>query len=143
MSKIVFGNTEDKIKILDVLLAFNNDKHKNITFNQKKYQYADKLTPYQKSDLESARADIEYSVDSSRTLAAVLGIIGVILSKLISPSTENLKLLIEFVVTVLILGSSGFIFLDVAKRATWLHIIKVAIALKSNVGSANNPTTRL
>lgn len=71
MSKIIFGDTEGKRKILDVLLAFDNDKRKNIKFNQKKYQYANKIIFYQKSDLESARADIEHSVESSRTLAAL------------------------------------------------------------------------
>ena len=143
MSKIIFGDTEGKRKILDVLLAFDNDKRKNIKFNQKKYQYANKIIFYQKSDLESARADIEHSVDSSRTLAAFLAIMGVILSKLISPSTENLQPLIEFGVTVLILVPSAFIFLEVAKRVAWLHIIKVAIALKSDLDFANNPTTHL
>lgn len=143
MSKIIFGDTEDKRKILDILLAFDNDKRKDIKFNQKKYQYANELTSYQKSGLESARADIEHSVDSSRTLAALLAIMGVLFSKLISPSTENLQPLIEFGVTVLIFVPSAFIFLDVAKRVAWLHVIKVAIAIKSDLDSANNPTTYL
>ncbi len=142
MSKIIFGDTEGKRKILDVLLAFDNDKRKNIKFNQKKYQYANKIIFYQKSDLELARADVEHFVESSKTLAAFLAIMGVILSKLISPSTENLQPLIEFGVTVLILVPSAFIFLEVAKKFAWLHIIKVAIALKSDL-DANNPTTHL
>lgn len=148
MKTVIFCNTKDKIQILETLLAFDKDKDKNQTFNEKKYQYANKLALYRKSDLEAARADTEHSIDSPRTLAAILGILGVIFSKYISlvltgnfkNHTENFKYSTEFVVTVLILAPSVFIFLKVGKKIAWLHVIKIAIILKSEPASANSPT---
>jgi len=41
---------------LEALLAF--DKDNNIAFKEKRYQYADKLTQYRKSDLEASLSQI-------------------------------------------------------------------------------------
>ncbi len=151
MKTVIFCNTKDKIEIMETLLAFDEDKDKNKSFNEKKYQYANTLVLYRKSDLETARADIEHSIDSPRTLAAILAVLGVILSKYISllamddlnHYNEKFKHFVELGITVLNLAPSAFIFLGVAKKIAWLHIIKIAIALDSELSSANTATTLL
>lgn len=139
MSRIIFCNTEDKTGILKTLLAFNEDKTK--TFKKKKYQYADKLIAYRKSDLETARADLEDYIDNSRTFAALVAAVGVVLPTWLSLGIpENLKLLnIEVVLTLLLFALGAVLFLRVARAVAWLHVMKIAISRKSELDFTNSP----
>lgn len=139
MSKISFCETEDKSKILDTLLEFDKDKTKG--FNEKKYKYAGELSSCKKSDLEIAKADAEYSVGNDRAFAALLAAIGVFLQWYIPWKTEYFSHYIEPIFRLLVFAPSAFILIRAAQRGTWLHVIKIAIALKSESGSANSPST--
>lgn len=135
MNKIIHCNTQGKKEISEVLLTFEK-KDKTGTYKERKYQYADKLTDHQKSDLEASKADIEFSIDNARTFAAVIAVFGVVLPKQISLwATGNSKPYIELVIALFLFAPSVFILLEAARKVTWLHIIKIAIAQKSKIKS--------
>lgn len=125
MSKSIILNTEGKEKILKTLLAF---KHEG-TFeriNIRTYECAEQLAEHSKSNLETSKADIESYIDRQRTAAAFLAVLGIIVSRVFVPSP-----FLEFGVVVFFAAISALIFVDVEKKVFWLHIIKIAIAQKS------------
>lgn len=126
MNKIVLSD----ISISQILKDFNEDKTKNL--QQKKEEFAGRLTTYTKSKLETEKANIEYYIDNTRNFAAFSAIFGLLLSKPISQwlpvnfmsSGESLVGL-SYVLSALLL-------MRVGKKLLWLHVIKLALARKSD-----------
>lgn len=130
---LIMCDTSGKEQILETLLPFTKDK--TVPFKKKKYQYADKLIGYQKKDLETKKADIEYFIDSNRLLAAVLAVFGVIVSDWVSVSvwiSEDFRIYGSVGVTVFFASLSIFTFFSIGEKVSWLHIIKIALAQNSH-----------
>lgn len=122
--------------ILATLRRFKEDG--TGTFEEKKYQCAWKLTnpqerDSQKRDLETVKADIEFQIENDRTLAALLAFIGVVISNWVSARIrEDFKQGIAALVGVLF-AALGICFLyKIHEKASWLHILKIALTRKSN-----------
>lgn len=135
MNEIIVSNTQGKNKILNTLLAL---KYKGT------YECAEQLTEHSKSDLETSKVDIESYIDKRRTTAAGLAVLGVILPIVVNTSiiefiadslgsnSAKVVVLIENLVAFFLLISSIQVFIDVDKTISCLHIIKIAIAQKSD-----------
>lgn len=129
MNKITLLNTKNlsKGKILRTLRAFAKRNTGNFEERSiRKYKYAKRLAKYNKSDLETSKADIEFYIDRQRTDAAFYAVLGIIVARIFAPSP-----FLEFVVVVSFAIVSALIFVDVEKKVFWLHIIKIAINRKS------------
>lgn len=130
MNKIVLSNISGKDEISEIIKAFNEDKTKNI--QQNKDQSAGKLTTYKKSDLETGKANIEYYIDNTRTFAAFSAIFGLLLSKAISQWLPiNFMSAGESLVGLSYL-LSALLLIRVGKKVSWLPVIKLALARKSD-----------
>ena len=131
MNNIIFCDTSGKDEILEILDAFNKDKTKNL--QQKKYQCANQLRTCRKSDLETVKADIEYSIDNGRSFAAFLAVFGLLVSKQIAQwLTINSMLNGESLVVSFFSILSAWLFIHIGNKVSLLHVIKIALARKSD-----------
>lgn len=130
MNKIIFSNKPDKDKILN---EFNKAKTK--TLQQKKDNYAGKLTSFRKSSLETEKADLEYSIENEKIFAAFSTVFGLFVFKQILqwlPINSMLKLNGEYLVVSLFSTLSAWLLLRVGEKVSCLHVIKLALARKSD-----------
>lgn len=94
--------------------------------------------------METSKADIEFCIENVKNFAAMLAVLGVILSQWLTfEITGNFKPSIELIAAIFFLFIPGYlIFREVAQKVTWLHIVKLAIAQKLEIENIQSFTAQ-
>jgi multisubunit Na+/H+ antiporter MnhB subunit len=129
-ANIIFGNTDDKRQISKILTDFN--KRQNIWNKLNKYHCSIRLLACSRCDLELSKLDLENHIEAERRFTAFLSLFGVIVSQwifLASNGNPDLTRAGGAIVFFALIGI--YLLYDSAKKNTWLHIIKMALARKT------------
>lgn len=137
-------------EILDTLDNFDKDQPGSTkqSLKQKKYKCAGNLiTKFSKKNLETAKAEIESQIENDRTFAALVAAVGVVVviaftwtwkipdwMLILIKTPEKWKLSLEVITKILFVSipTIFFIFKVGRKSVYQLHILKIALARKSD-----------